>query len=160
MSQCHRTGPGSVYGTGQCTGCVPGGVWAGGYTGWVIRGSPSTWKAEPQTAERAPEALAQGWSGWSEVQRPPVQPDHPLQAPQAFRGPLRCQASLPASWPIRARFRHIYCKVRQNREVSSEKCQKASHSPYFQNGLGNSPLDFLRFPFYPAFSGKELMGHF
>ena len=37
--------------------------------------------------------------------------------------------------------------------------EKAYHSPYFQNGLGISPLDFPGIPFLAAFSHKELMGH-
>ena len=48
----------------------------------------------------------------------------------------------------------------QNRRVSPKSHEKAYHSPCFQNGLRNSPLDFLRFLFSLAFSPKELMGPF
>ena len=59
-----------------------------------------------------------------------------------------------------ARFHDIYCKVSQNREVSSKYVDKACHSPYFQNGSKKSPLEIPRFPYLTAFSHKELMGHF
>ena len=66
-------------------------------------------------------------------------------------GPLRgppCPRTLrnAASWPITARFDLYLLKVSQNRVVSPKKCQKASHSPYFQNGVQKSPLGILRFP--------------
>ena len=35
--------------------------------------------------------------------------------------------------------------------------EKACHSPYSQNGAQKSPLEIPRFPFYAAFSHKELM---
>ena len=60
----------------------------------------------------------------------------------------------------RARFHLITCKVSQNGEVSPENLNKASHSPYSQNGVQKSPLEILRFLFSPAFSCKELMGPF
>ena len=59
-----------------------------------------------------------------------------------------------------ARLRSKHDKVSQNDEVSPKSLEKACHSPYFQNGLQKSALDFLRFPFGPAFSPKELMGRF
>ena len=86
-----------------------------------------------------------------------------------LRGPVSlAQASLPwcrtlqiaASWPIRARLRVISPKVSQNGQVSPKSSEKASRSPYFQNGLGKSPLDISRIPFLLAFSHKELMAHF
>ena len=63
----------------------------------------------------------------------------------------------PASGPIRARLRSIYEKLSQNDEVSLKSHQKACHSPYFRNGPHNSPLGILRFPYFRAFSPKELM---
>ena len=66
----------------------------------------------------------------------------------------------PASGPITARFQVISQKLSQNRVVSPEMSEKASHSPYFQNGSEKSPLEILRFPFSRAFSHKELLGHF
>ena len=65
-----------------------------------------------------------------------------------------------ASQPIRARFHYISYKVSQNSRVSPEKSQKACHSPCLQNGLKKSPLGFLGFLILPAFSHKELLGHF
>ena len=60
----------------------------------------------------------------------------------------------------KVRFSNILLKVSQNGEVSTIFHQKACHSPYFQNRLRMSPLEILRFPVWPAFSHKELMGHF
>ena len=56
-----------------------------------------------------------------------------------------------------ARISSILLKVSQNAEVSPKYVEKASHSPYSQNELGKSALDFLRFPLLLAFSHKELM---
>ena len=65
-----------------------------------------------------------------------------------------------ASWPIRARFHLNSTKLSQNGQVSLKYVEKACNSPCFQNGPGKSPLGILGFPFYLAFSHKELMGHF
>ena len=67
-------------------------------------------------------------------------------------GPLECRLRANT-----ARLRSFSQKLSQNGEVSPEMSEKASHSPYFQNGLQKSALDFLRFPFLAAFSHKELM---
>ena len=69
------------------------GGYTGGYTGWVIREYPAPWKAEPETAKRAPEALGQGWSGWSQVQRPPAVPG------TTPAGPGRSLQALPVPGP-------------------------------------------------------------
>ena len=88
------------------------------------------------------------------TQSPPSGPgQHPAGASLGL-GPL------PASWPIRARFRPLFLKVSQNRGVSPEYHHKACHAPCFQNGLQMSALEKLRFPFWLAFSHKELMGSF
>ena len=65
-----------------------------------------------------------------------------------------------ASWPIKARFQVISCKVSQNQGVSPKYHEKACVSPCFQNGSRKSPLEILRFPKTLAFSPKELMGLF
>ena len=86
---------------------------------------------------------------------------HPFGARSVPVGPPCTQDPWnAASWPIRARFQSYSLKVSQNRRVSPKYVHKASHSPYFQNGLHKSPLGFLRFPYFSAFSPKELMGHF
>ena len=64
---------------------------------------------------------------------------------------------IAALQPIRARIDLISRKLRQNGQVSPKYHQKASRSPYIQNGLQNSPLEKLRFLVFPAFSHKELM---
>ena len=115
------------------------------------------------TAKRAPEPL-QGveWvvicsrTYWGRCSM--THPAGPVGDPA---GPLPGHASaLPASGPIRARFHLISYKVSQKGIVSPKSVHKACHSPYFQNGVGKSPLQILRFPLLPAFSHKELMTHF
>ena len=44
--------------------------------------------------------------------------------------------------------------------MSPKYVKKAYVSPCFQNGLQKSPLDFLGFPVFTAFSHKELMAIF
>ena len=57
----------------------------------------------------------------------------------------------------KVRIMTYFSKVSQNDEVSLKMSEKAYVSPCFQNGLRNSPLEILGFPFSPAFSAKELM---
>ena len=86
---------------------------------------------------------------------------HPPFGTGRSPGPPWCRTlQIPASGPITARFQVFLLKVSQNRIVSPEMCEKACHSPYSQNGLGNHALDFLRFPFPASFSHKELIGPF
>ena len=146
-------------------GVVPGWVlgWGMG-TGWVwgrvIPVHPASCKAEHVPAKRAPEAPAKGleWVGTCTA-RPMPRPHHSLRS-----GPLRwvwaSPRANPASGPIGARLRSIFSKVSQNGIVSPKSVHKACLSPYFQNGLQISPLDFLGFPFSLAFSHKELIGLF
>ena len=147
-----------------------GRVWLGGYTGWVIRVLPGTHRPREEgsiTSEAGPEGPAGAWSGglWSlgacpcvrrrgRLLGPPWHCQGPLPA-VAVPGPLECRL-----WPNKARFHDISCKVSQKARVSSKSVEKACHSPYIQNGLEKSPLDFLRFLFSSAFSHKELMGCF
>ena len=73
------------------------------------------------------------------------------------------EASLVGGWACGldlARIEVISCKVSQNGGVSPRNVGKACHAPYFQNRLGKSPLEILRFPYLAAFSHKELMGYF
>ena len=151
---------GWVLGTG-----IPGGS-QGCYTGYYPAAKGPT-ASKPQTAKRAPDDPAGVGSGWSGVQRPrvphtrvgnPRLPGPPTPAPVGLPGPASLSWDPPRS--KRARFHDISHKVSQNDEVSPKKCEKASHSPCFQKRVRKSPLDFLRFPLFPAFSGKELMGHF
>ena len=88
----------------------------------------------------------------------PAGPVGPASWPSLYLGPA-FQSKRRAN-PQNLRINDIFSKVSQNDEVSPENVNKAYHSPYSQIGLRKSPLDFLRFPFSPAFSGKELMGLF
>ena len=139
----------------------------GGYTGWVsgwaIPGTTQPPRKEQAHQRSGPRKALQGpgVGGWVQRVRPGSQTTH--SGPLDLRGPLRCLGPFlgqyAASWPITARFDVIFHKVSQNRVVSPESVQKASHSPCFQNRLQKSPLEILRFPFSLAFSHKELMGH-
>ena len=94
--------------------------------------------------------MSLGWFARAPSPHPPG-PVGPLQGP-------------PWGWVLspskRARLRSHFLKVRQNGQVSPKYHEKASRSPYSQNGSRKSALEILRFPLWPAFSCKELMGHF
>ena len=141
-------------------------------TGWVLGGlyrvQGSTThpprEEDPYPAKRARKALQGAWSGgvwvWARdpaavSQDPPFGPGRSPLVPSLVLGPL-----IAASWPITARFHHISYKVSQNGQVSPKYVEKASHSPCFQNVVRKSPLEILRFPYFLAFSHKELMGRF
>ena len=148
-----------------CTGWYRGGVWyQGGYTGWVMgegyTGYPASLKAEADTSEAGPGSPHRGLEWWVSAAAPArAQTTHsdPLQG---STGPASLSGPLPASWPIGTRFDLNSTKLSQNDEVSPKSVEKASLYPYFQNGSQKSPLGFSRFPFGPAFSHKELIGHF
>ena len=143
-------------GLGGCTGVgIPGWVWEGntGYT-------PTSLKAEGYDSGAGPGSPSGAGVGGHTLQRP-LSYVPPLRDPVAYGLPVHASAPRDAaSWPIRARFDLFPEKLSQNRVVSLKYVQKAYHSPYFQNGYQKSPLDFLGFPILPAFSPKELMGHF
>ena len=161
MSHGHHDGPSSVYGTSM----VPGWVYQGGYTGWVLgglyRGTTQLPARSPHDSEAGPGSPAGAGVGGhvggvrtpaaGRLLGPPCGPGRCLR-PLPVLGPSECR--LPTN---RARFDLNFSKVSQNGGVSPEKCEKASHSPYFQNGPQKSPLDFLGIPFSLAFSHKELM---
>ena len=144
------------------------GAWLGGYTGWVIRALPSQHAAR---ARRSPDSeagpvspckgagvgglgagcVSQGTVGGT-APRTTLRARSVLQALPVL-GPSECPPTANM-----ARFDLIFYKVNQNGEVSPKYVEKASVSPYFQNGLGKSALGILRFPHLLAFSHKELMG--
>ena len=147
-------------------------------TGWVYRvgnrevyppSHPATLLEEdPRSRQRSgPRKPCRGWSGWpagsgrtrcsaaGTAISPPSGPGRSSPASPPWDMPLECRL-----WANMARFQSFYWKLSQNDEVSTKKCEKASHSPYFQNGCQKSPLGFLGFPYLRAFSHKELMGHF
>ena len=140
----------------------------GGYNGWVIRGPvhyPATLLEEGTPYSGAgpvgPAGAGVGGTGWTDV---PAAGDgfldHP-PGPVGAPGPsLSRNPQNAASWPITARLHLFSIKHCQNGQVSLKSVEKAYHSPCSQNELKKSALEILRFPFYPAFSPKELMGHF
>ena len=144
---------GRVYRVGTRVG-IPVGT-RGGYTGYY---PASCSRGANPDSEAGPEALQglEWWSGCS-GRVPGASGDHPCGARSALQASLSPPRADAASWPIRARFRLSYTKVSQNDEVSTKSTHKACHSPHFQNGLRNSPLEILRFPYFAAFSHKELM---
>ena len=144
------------------------GMVLGGYTGWAIPGTtPAPRKEAPYPAKRVPEATV--WLEWvgygagcvsweygdggGDGPEPTLRARSvTLQVPSLVQDLADCR--LLAIW---ARIDLIFQKLSQNGQVSLEYVEKASHSPYIQNGLQNSPLEILRFPLLPAFSHKELM---
>ena len=148
------------------------GVRQGGYTGWVYRvgtgegntGTPSQLLSGGMFQRSGPRKALQGPGvGGNMLQRPWTSgPTSRAGWPgRSHAGPsLVLLEQNPASWPIRARFRSILLKVSQNGQVSPKITEKACHSPCFQNAVGKSTLEILRFRVFPAFSHKELMGHF
>ena len=148
-------------------GWVPGWVYRVG-TGRAIPGTtqPSSRGAVPvqRSGPRKPCRAGVGGTGAAGalpgVRRRGRSISHPSGPVGPPCGPPWIWTSECRLWTNTARFHLISQKLSQNGEVSPKKCQKASHSPYFQNGSQNSPLDFLRFPYLPAFSAKELMGLF
>ena len=84
---------------------------------------------------------------------------HPVPSGARF-AVLGLLGAVPGSRQQTARFHHLFSKVSQNDEVSLKSVNKACHAPYLQNGLQKSPLEILRFPYFVAFSHKELMGLF
>ena len=152
-----------VYGVGTAGWVYRVGI-QGGYRGGLYRVLPSQ-LLEEQTRQRSgPRKPCRGWSGWPGAADAPADGDGPVPTLRARSVPLGPPwyrtLQMSASWPIWARFDLISCKVSQNLIVSPEYDEKASHSPYFQNGLRKSPLDFLGFPYSLAFSHKELIGPF
>ena len=139
-----------------------------GYTGWVYRGVlPSHRARRSPTSEAGPGSLREAGVGglgagcvshvvFGGGDGPSTHPAGPV----AYGLPGTGTLQIAASGPIRARFSLISCKVSQNPEVSPEKCEKACHSPGFQNGLRKSALEILGFPYSAAFSHKELMARF
>ena len=145
----------------------------GGYTGWVIPG-PSTIPsqlarqgADPEPAERAPEALAGagvgGFWGW----------DRPLRVVPGTSAQPRTHPSGPVGPPAGAlpgtglgssgKGRDSYLnsvKLVKTAECHRKVFKRPVIVPIFKNGSQSSPLDFLGFPVLPAFSPKELMGLF
>ena len=128
-------------------GWVPGGVWAGGYTGWVIRALPSypgPTPARSQIQRSGPRKPCRAGVGgiWGRPRRT-VRPstwDHPLRTPGPPGPASLSQALSPskaASGPIRARIRVISWKLSKNRGVSPKCVEKASHSPYISKRCPN-----------------------
>ena len=130
-----------------------------GNTGVQHQGPDIAKGADPdsEAGPGSPRGAGVGGLGLRNTPGPPTQPPT-LRARSVPAGPPWWLGGLfTASGPIRARFDLISQEVSQNGQVSPEKRKKACHSPYIQNGLEISPLDFLRFPFWPAFSHKELL---
>ena len=131
---------------------VPGVWYQGGYTGWVIPGHGTHRPAarKEQTYQRSgPRRPCRGRSGWvgaagaSELLTHPSGPvGHPRCPP--WSGPLLGQSNGRANHQ-KARLRSKYCKVSQNDEVSPKYVNKASVTPYFQNGSESHLLKFWDF---------------
>ena len=134
----------------------------GGVPGWVIPVHPARCSGRVHVPAKRARKPCRGWSGGN-MEPGALCQDHPA-------GPVGYPGTLPVLAPLyrvpthgrlnlqNLRITSYFSKVSQNGRVSPEYVEKACHSPYFQNGLRNSPLDFLGFLISPAFSPKELMG--
>ena len=145
----------------------------GGYTGWgmglggygrVLYRVPTQLLEEQARQRSGPRKPLLGAGVGGRVQRTDRRRgrllDHPCGARSGHAGPPCPGPSECRLLANSARFDLIFSKVSQNSEVSPEYVHKACHSPYIQNRLQKSPLDILRFPYFPAFSHKELLGLF
>ena len=157
-----KTAVPSMPSTGGMVRAVRGTGWdgyTGGCRGGVIPVHPSTLlEGGAQNQRSGPAASCREAEWWVLGAGTPA--DHPCGARSVLRPSLSAPRAHAASGPIRARIQLNYTKVSQNRGVSPEMSQKACHSPCSQNGARKSPLEILRFPFFVAFSHKELSGHF
>ena len=153
----------------QRVGVYQGG-YTGGYTGWVLPGlypvpTQHAARGGPRSRQRSGPRKALQGPGVGGLRGPDVRRrgtgyPHPCGARSVSLEPSLGYPSGSRLLANRARFDLFSYKVSQNGQVSSEYVEKASVSPYFQKRVGKSPLGFLRFPFLPAFSPKELMGLF
>ena len=150
----------------RCTGCGTG-TWDG-YTGWVsgwvIPGHPATQlpraKGGPSDSEAGPVGL-QGRSGWSlgpeyHLVRPSLRPHHSRPCRPSGPAPLGLSLSSGKGRDSRS----ILIKLVKTAKCHRKVFKRPVIVPNLQNGLKKSPLDFPGFPFYVAFSHKELMGLF
>ena len=142
------------------------GGYTGGYTGGYARGVLPSHRARKShiPAKRARTALqgpgVVGIWDWTRDRRWAA-PGPPLRGPVGpMLGPP-CPGPLDAaSWPIRRDSTSFLIKLVKTTKCHQKTSKRPAIVPVSQNGLKNSPLDFYRFPFSPAFSHKELMGHF
>ena len=157
---------------GGCTGRV---LQTGYGTEWVYRvdntGTPSQpallEEPSPPTSDRRERALpGAGWVGsragrtylgWGTAAVPEPTPAGPGQL---TRGLPWFWALIAALQPKGRDFRTFLRNIVKTAKCHRKVCIRPAIVPVCQNGLRNSPLDFLRIPFSPAFSPKELMGHF
>ena len=137
---------------GMGTGWVVGGVYRVYYP--AARGGSRYSEAGPGSPSMGLEWVVPGAGRPCAVTHPGT---HPCGARSPTGSLVPGWALNAASWPIRARFTSFSIKLSQNGQVSPENVEKASHSPYSQNGSQISPLEILRFTFSAAFSPKELM---
>ena len=137
---------------------IPGGYGTGWVQGRGNTGVQHTARGEVNPSEAGPVRLLQGaWSGWGLSSGAPSPGTTTPCGRARFAVPGLPHGQNPASWPITARIDLFLWKVSQNAGVSPKYVNKACLSPYFQNGLRKSALEFLGFPFSVAFSHKELM---
>ena len=136
--------------------------YTGGYWGGVIPGTqPACSRRVPCTAKRAPEALAEGWSGWyMGAGRPGDAYPHPAGPVGPPRWPSLGYARGAASGPIRRDLTSFTVKLVKTAKCRSNMSIRPVIVPVSKNGSKKSALKILRFPFSAAFSHKELIGSF
>ena len=151
-------------GTGVRARWVPG--W--GIPGWVLGGLyrvPShAARGDTCDSEAGPGSPSRGAGVGGHRGRAnggPVRlPDHPAGPVGPPCGPP-CLG--PLEWPSWTKGRDsdlISIKLVKTAECHQKCAKRPVIVPIFKNGSQMSPLDFLGFPYYAAFSHKELMGRF
>ena len=147
---------------GEVYGWVLG---AGMGTGWVggrgnTRYPPAPREDHPRQRS-GPRTALQGWEWvvWDGDACPGYHPAGPVGQPAALPVP-RTRSQVPHNAVQTAKTSensHISVKLVKTAECHQEMSIRPVIVPIPKNGLRNSPLGFLRIPFSPAFSPKELM---
>ena len=142
-----------------------------GYTGWVSRVAiPGTHRGRSDTRKVHPDSGAgpgrpcRGREWVVRVDRPRRTVGAPVRPCTHPPGPVgACSPSLVQDLPPRAKGRDsgpILVKLVKTAKCHQKVTKRPRLVPIFQNGLQKSPLEIPGFPFWPAFSPKELMGVF
>ena len=143
----------------QGRGMVPGGVWVGGYQGWLYRVLPSC-SGRVQIQRSGPRKPCKGWSGWY------LEPGAGRSVPTLRARSVPCRA-LPGtdlaerpSLAYRARIDLISWKLSQNGIVSPKCVEKACHSPHIQKRVQKSPLDISQISTFASLLSQGINGLF
>ena len=150
----------SVAVLGMVPGRVYGWVYRRGNTGYPATRDPS--RAHPRQRSGPRKTLqGSGVGGLGCASPGPVRPSGPAPTLRARSVPLG--PSLVQDLPPRAKGRDstsFLIKLVKRTKCHQKVIKRPVIVPNLKNGSQKSPLDFPGFPIWPAFSPKELMGHF